>query len=394
MKKRFFLLEVCFVIGECVEDHRPRMCRFLQQYAKAFTLVMALITQSAWAQAITWREVVHEQQALFYQSLEALRVADNLLLLQADIGGWDKIDSRRNSRDMVNVLSAERKRQLLKDKGHRCSLDNEATYSQMRFLARVYAATGERKYKEGFLRGVGYLLKAQYQNGGWPQFYPLLGSYHDRITFNDHAMIGAAWLLSDVAAGHPPFDLADGVLREKCRAAAGKAITCILTCQLVAAGKKTAWTQQYDEESMQSVSARVSELPSIAVPESAEILRFLMHIDNPSAEVVAAVQGAVGWLEKIKVVDSKVITVKDDRLPGGIDKRLIHAPGAAPIWGRYYEIGTDRVMYIEQGVVHYSLDALSHKHRVGHAWIGGRWPAGPLQDYAGWRAKWLPGTAR
>ena len=370
------------------------MCRFLQQHAKVFAFAMALGSQSAWGEIITWREVVHEQKAPFYKSPEALRVADNLLLFQAAAGGWDKIDSRRNSRDMVNVLSAERKRQVLKDRGHRCSLDNEATYSQMRFLARVYAATGELKYKEGFLKGVGYLLKAQYRNGGWPQFYPLLGSYHDRITFNDHAMIGATWMLSDVAAGHQPFDLADRELREKCREATEKAIACILTCQLVVEGRKSAWAQQYDEESMKSVPARVSELPSIAVPESAEILRFLMSIDNPSAQVVAAVQAAVGWLEKVKVVDRKVITVKDDRLPGGIDKALVPAPGAAPIWGRYYEIGTDRVMYIEQGVVHYSLAALSHKHRVGHAWIGGRWPAGPLQDYAGWRAKWIPGPPR
>ncbi|MCP4846334.1 MAG: pectate lyase [Verrucomicrobiaceae bacterium] len=373
------------------------MLCLLQQLLKGLVLVMALGGGTLWAQAITWREVVHEQKASFYKKPEALRVADNLLLFQAAAGGWDKIDSRRNSRDMVNVLSAERKRQLLKDKGHRCSLDNEATYSQMRFLARVYAATGEGKYKEGFLKGVGYLLRAQYQNGGWPQFYPLLGSYHDRITFNDHAMIGAAWMLSDVAAGRKPFDLAGKVLREKCRVATEKAIACILTCQLVAAGKKTAWAQQYDEESMKSVPARVSELPSIAVPESAEILRFLMHIDNPSAEVKVAVKGAVGWLEKVKVVGRKVITVKDDRLPGGIDKRLVPAPGSAPIWGRYYEIGTDRVMYIEQGVVHYSLAELSHKHRVGHAWIGGRWPAVPLQDYAGWRVKWhsanpLPAT--
>ncbi len=381
------------MIGARVEDHRARMCGFLQQHAKAFAFVMALSAQPAWGEAITWREVVHEQKAPFYKSPEALRVADNLLLFQADIGGWDKIDSRRNSRDMVNVLSAERKRQVLKDRGHRCSLDNEATYSQMRFLARVYAATGELKYREGFLRGVGYLLKAQYQNGGWPQFYPLLGSYHDRITFNDHAMIGAARMLSDVAAGRQPFDLAGGVLREKCRVATKKAIACILNCQLVDAGKKTAWAQQYDQRSLQSVSARVSELPSIAVPESAEILRFLMSIDNPSAEVVAAVQGAVRWLEKVKVVERKVITVKNDQFPGGIDKRLVHAPGAAPIWGRYYEIGTGRVMYIEQGVVHYSLAALSHKHRVGHAWIGGQWPARPLQQYAEWREKWQPRTS-
>ena len=120
-------------------------------------------------------------------------------------------------------------------------------------------------------------------------------------------------------------------------------------------------------------------------------MRFLLSIDNPSPEVAVAVRAAVVWLEKVKVVDHKVLTVPDESLPGGIDKRLIRAPGALPIWGRYYEIGTDRVMYIEQGKIHYSLDALSHKHRIGHAWIGGRWPAGPLEEYEDWKRKWKIG---
>ena len=42
-------------------------------------------------------------------------------------------------------------------------------------------------------------------------------------------------------------------------------------------------------------------------------------------------------------------------------------------------------MYIEQGVVRYSLAELSHKHRTGHGWIGGRWPQGLLEtEYPAW----------
>ena len=97
------------------------------------------VYSTTWAEAITWREVVHEQRAPFYKSTEAIRVADNLLLFQADIGGWDKIDSRRNSRDMVSVLSAARKRQLLSDKRHRCSLDNMLS---LRWYRRRRCRTG------------------------------------------------------------------------------------------------------------------------------------------------------------------------------------------------------------------------------------------------------------
>ena len=43
----------------------------------------------------------------------------------------------------------------------------------MRYLARVYNGTGYERFKESFLRGIDYLLEAQYDNGGWPQYYPL-----------------------------------------------------------------------------------------------------------------------------------------------------------------------------------------------------------------------------
>ena len=71
---------------------------------------------------ITWRQVVHEQDPLFYKSTEAIRVAGNFLLFQAEIGGWDKIDSRRMSRHMVSVLTEEQKERLRSKRDHQCTL--------------------------------------------------------------------------------------------------------------------------------------------------------------------------------------------------------------------------------------------------------------------------------
>ena len=67
-------------------------------------------------------------------------------------------------------------------------------------LPLVATATDEPRYRESFLRGVDYLLAAQYPNGGWPQVFPLEGSYHDAITFNDGALVNVLSLLHDVAA--------------------------------------------------------------------------------------------------------------------------------------------------------------------------------------------------
>ncbi|MFX9027583.1 pectate lyase, partial [Acinetobacter baumannii] len=50
--------------------------------------------------------------------------------------------------------------------------------------------------------GVAYLLKAQYKNGGWPQFYPDLSAYRHEITYNDNAMINVMNLLYDLVHHH------------------------------------------------------------------------------------------------------------------------------------------------------------------------------------------------
>src|SRR3712207_3177707 len=79
------------------------------------------------------------------------------------------------------------------------TIDNRATFTQLEYLARVYAAQKQERHREAFLRGLDYLLAAQYENGGWPQYYPLRKGYYARITYNDNAMVGVLELLRDVA---------------------------------------------------------------------------------------------------------------------------------------------------------------------------------------------------
>ena len=52
--------------------------------------------------------------------------------------------------------------------------------------------------RDAALRGIDYVLAAQYRNGGWPQFFPLRDDYSRHITFNDGAMIGVMTLLDDL----------------------------------------------------------------------------------------------------------------------------------------------------------------------------------------------------
>ena len=371
------------------------MIRVIYQGAvnrSAFVTLVAIVTTCAGVTARdrSWRDCLGEKPD-WYGSVEAQRIADNVLFYQSEVGGWYKNDnsvhpSGHAATEHLTEQQRQSHRELLRAMKFPCTLDNGATHSEMRYLAAVCKATGEARFRDGFAKGVRYLLKAQYPSGGWPQFYPLRPGYSSLITFNDGAMIGALSVLDGAARGRAPFDIIDLSLRQECMRAVERGISCILRCQIRDGKQLTAWCQQHDELTLAPAQGRISELPSISGAESVGVVRYLMSIKSPSPEVVEAVEGAVHWFRQAAVNGVRVVTVADASLPGGKDRRLVKDPEAEPVWARYYEIGTNRPMFIEQGVVKYSLAELSHSHRIGHGWIGGRWPAGLLAaDYPAWR---------
>ena len=113
-----------------------------------------------------------------------------------------------------------------------------------------------------------------------------------------------------------------------------------------------------------------------------------MSIDNPSPEIIDAISSAVTWFNQVKITGIRVHDFKDASLPKGVDRKIITDPNAPPIWARYYEIGTNRPMFIEKGIVKYKLSELSHNKRIDHLWIGGRWPDNLLKvDHPAWLEK-------
>src|SRR5690606_7404132 len=81
------------------------------------------------------------------------------------------------------------------------TFDNAATSTQADLLAKAYTATGKQAYADAFYKAINLILDAQYPNGGWPQKYPLVGKYHDHITYNDALMRDIMVLLADVSKG-------------------------------------------------------------------------------------------------------------------------------------------------------------------------------------------------
>jgi PelA/Pel-15E family pectate lyase len=259
------------------------------------------------------------------------------------------------------------------------TIDNDATITQLHFLAKTIAAGGESAaYRAAFARGIEYLLAAQYPNGGWPQVWPLEGGYHDAVTFNDDAMTQVVDLMHDVAAGGGDFAFVPVELRARAQAAFERGIRCILAAQIKVGGVLTVWPQQADALTLEPVSGRNFEPPAPCSAESSELALLLMNdLPKPDAEVQRAVRAAVAWFGKTALHGRNWKRTAEGR-------RLVPDPAAGPIWARYYQSGVDAPVFGDRDKsLHDNVNELTPERRNGYAWYNSD-PKRALDRFAVW----------
>ena len=343
---------------------------FLQAELKAAGLQAELIPPNGFSA----RSMPLNRPAEWYGSAEARRVADIVVSFQTPAGGWSKNlnltdHARRPGESFApNNLSAHLAPgdfDLPHDPqwNYVGTLDNDATNTELHFLAKVAAAAKDGEaYRGSILRGIGYLLAAQFPNGGWPQVWPLEGGYHDAITFNDDAVIETLEVLQGVAGGKDEFAFVPERVRARARASVAKGIECILATQIVVKGRHTVWAQQHDALTLEPVAGRNYEPAAQCGSESARVVLFLMRLPQPSPAVDAAVDAAVDWFRKTAIYGKAY-----ER--GAEGRRLVDAAGAGPIWARFYEIGTDRPVFGDRDKsIHDEVNEISLERRNGYSW--------------------------
>jgi PelA/Pel-15E family pectate lyase len=289
----------------------------------------------------------------------AARMAEIILSFQAPNGGWSKhVDFTAHVRRPGESYFAEDTTWSWIS-----TVDNDATTSEILFLRRAEFAHGalaadtrvSARIVPAVQRGLEYLLESQYPNGCIPQVYPLEGSYHDAATFNDDATVNVLRLFRDFAGS----DIVD--VSESQRTRAGEAyrrgIECILDSQVRVNGRLTAWGQQHDPITLAPTSARSYELTSLTALESASIVGLLMEQPAPSPRLVRAVYAATDWLAAVPLHGYSY------------DNAVLRKDGsAAPLWGRLYEIGTNRVIMANRdGIKRYDWNQLTDR-RSGYGW--------------------------
>jgi hypothetical protein len=301
------------------------------------------------------------------------------------------------------------------------TLDNDATNTEIHFLAELSAAFPGKDgdaYRASALRGIEYLLHAQYPNGGWPQVWPLEGGYHDAITFNDDAVTESAEVLTLASEGGQhvskldPAYIAAGLqsaphgggdmpvpqtttedysfvpaaVRVRAKAAAAKALECILATQLrvPASGGKgtvlTVWAQQNDPLTLKPTTARNYEPEALASGESASVLEYLMLLPHAPPAVVRSVDAGAAWFHAHTIMGYGWSGGRGT--PGG--RTFAPAPGAGPLWARYYSLTTGKPIFGDRDkTIHDDVMELSLERRNGYAWYSDG-PKHTLVMYAGW----------
>ena len=316
----------------------------------------------------------------WWNSDEAKHLIATVLSFQTPSGGWAKgVGYNREPRKTGEAYSPDDKR----SRETAATIDNGSTTREIRFLAEAATQTQRKDCAAAVVRGIQWLLKAQYPCGGWAQFYPLIGSYHDLVTLNDDAMAKVLVLLKEINRGKAPFQFLDASLLERTKTAFGNGIACILKAQFRHGENLTGWCGQYDPRQLIPAKGRSFEPVALASAETSRLMQLLMAIESPDASIIAAVNGAGEWLQEVQLHGVAVEKRKDPNAAKGWDRFVVSDPNAPPLWARFYELKTMRPVFgSDDGSLHYSLDQIDYGRRVGYDWydirpkdvIAHQWP--------------------
>lgn len=334
---------------------------------------------------LNWKEVATKMPDEWYGSGDAKRVADSVLKYQTAIGGWPK---NNNFHKGMNQDEWAR----IQSSGIGATFDNGATLTEMQFLAKMYSTTKEARYVTAFQKGFAYILKAQYANGGWPQFYPVRSgksiAYSAHITYNDDAMVHVLKFLKDIIDEQPVYTTMaiSPEMKGKAKRAFEKGIDCILKTQIKVNGQPTVWCAQHDEVTLLPANARAYELASYSGSESVGITLLLMDIKSPSKEIIDAVKGTVTWFESHKIEGIQLKEIVNSE--GQKDRVVVKDKMAPTLWARFYDLETGEPFFCDRdGIKRKTFAEMGHNRRNGYSWYTNA-PEKVLKAYPEWAAKW------
>jgi hypothetical protein len=304
---------------------------------------------------MAYLEAYHATGDSYYRDA-AGDVARALVKGQYCSGGWDYyIEFDPQKRPQFPYRADGRCTQAGADKSTRpTTLDDNVTQAAMRLLMRVDRELdfGDAAIHDASRFALDSLVKAQHPNGAWPQRYSRFSDpaefpvkrasypeswprtwpgadYYAHYTFNDNSIVDALDAMLEAARIYQ---------EPRYLASAEKSGEFILLSQMPE--PQPGWAQQYDRE-MHPAWARQFEPPSITGGESQSVMRALMLLYRET--------GKQKYLEPLPraLAYYRRSILPDVENPSEIRRRA--CPGRTPCFARFYELKTNRPLYVTKG---------------------------------------------
>ncbi|MCY0977838.1 pectate lyase [Chryseobacterium wangxinyae] len=291
-------------------------------------------------------------------------LAEKMMIYQLPNGGWGKHMSDKKDVDYRKKIDPKLLKIIKANDNNLATIDNNATSREINGLIKAYGTTKNPAYLKSAEKGIEYLLSMQYDNGGFPQYFPNTSVYRKQVTYNDNAMINVLMILYNISEGKEGFDVVSSQLKDKSKVALQKGIACVLKTQVLQNGKLSIWADQYNEVTLVPEKARAFEPMSLATGESVNIVKFLM-MQPLTPEIEKSIRLAIQWFKESKI-DGYTYNVSKES-----DKavRMLSKKEGSAVWARFYDIPTNKPVFGDRdGSVKFNYEDVSEERRMGYSW--------------------------
>lgn len=215
-------------------------------------------------------------------------------------GGWDHLV------DVSHLYSHSKNPE---HKSGDCTFDDNISQGALSYLIDLDEIIDADWLTESIELGLKFMLSSQAENGAWPQWYPLLGSYHDYWTFNDDAINNCIRVMIKAHQVYKKDEYLESVK---------KAGDFIIMAQFKA--PQAGWAQQYQHD-MQPGWARRFEVPGVGSLATASVMIMLadIYLYTKNDKYLKPIPAAIKWLKDSKIEEN--------------------------LWARIYEMGTNKPIY-------------------------------------------------
>ncbi|MCF7847444.1 MAG: pectate lyase [Kiritimatiellales bacterium] len=258
----------------------------------------------------------------------ATEAARALAFGQRTVGGWDHL---------VDVAHLQKGSGKASRMDGRCTFDDNTTQGALSFLMSLDETVDSPWLSEAVELGLAHMMKSQFGNGAWSQWYPLIGGYHDYYTFNDKTMNDC---IKVMLKAHRIYG------KEEYLSSAKRGGDFIILSQL--APPQSGWAQQYSHD-LKPAWARRFEPPGVCCAATGNNIRTLvdLYLYTKDAKYLEPIPRAIEWLEKSKIGDN--------------------------LWPRLYEVGSNRPIYgdrMDGDKIFYVYEDISERERTSYGWRG------------------------